>query len=146
MSTVIRWNPIRELAAMQTAMDRIFDETCRNFNDTAHSLMLDVRENDGAYTIIANLPGMNPDDININLHDGLLTIVADIPAPAVDEDTRVLVNERVYGKFARRLNLRQPVDADNIDATYENGVLTLVIPKTPEAQPRQIPVRIGNAQ
>jgi len=146
MSTVIRWNPVRELAAMQSAMDRIFDETRRNVSDIQQSLMLDVHETDGAYTVIANLPGVNPDAININLHDGLLTIAAEIAAPPVEENARVLVNERVNGKFARRLNLGQPVDADNIDATYENGVLTLSIPKAPEAQPRQIPVRIGNAQ
>lgn len=145
MSTVIRWNPARELAAMQNAMDRIFDENRRNFNDVQRSLMLDVHENDAAYTVVANLPGLNPEDMNISLHDGVLTIGAEITEPTIEEGTRVLVNERVYGKFMRRINLRQPIDADNVDATYENGVLTLTIPKTPEAQPRQIPVRINNA-
>lgn len=145
MTTLVRWNPIREMAAMQSAMDRMFDETWRGVNDGARSLVLDVHESDAAYTVYANIPGVNPDDIEINLHDGVLTLAAEVPAIEVAEGSRALLTERVSGQFSRRLNLPREVDADNIDATYENGVLTLFIPKTPEAQPRQIRVKSINA-
>ena len=142
-NTVIRWNPFRELAAMQSAMDRIFDDTWRDARPAlmGSNLPLDVHESEGEYTIVANLPGVNADDININLHDGTLSIGVEIPQPTAEENVRVLIQERFYGKLSRRINLPQPVDADNVEATYNDGVLTLTLPKTEEAKPRAIPVR-----
>ena len=144
MSTVIRWNPIREMAAMQSAMDRLFDETWRNTTQAQRTLILDVHENDSAYTVFANIPGINAEAIDINLHDGVLTISVQVPEVEVEEGNRVLLNERVTGHFSRQLTLPREVDADNIEATYDNGILTLHVPKTPEAQPRHIPVKAAN--
>jgi HSP20 family protein len=145
MSTIIRWNPIREMAAMQSAMDRLFEDSWRNarpaFNGNA--LALDVYETDADYTIVAALPGLNADDIHISVHEGVLTIGAEVAEHEVDENTRVLLQERAFGKFSRSVNLPQPVANDGVEASYENGVLTLVLPKTPEAQPRQIPVKVN---
>lgn len=142
-NTVIRWNPFRELAAMQSAMDRIFDDTWRDARPAlmGNNLSLDVHETDSQYTIVANLPGVNADDISINLHDGTLSISVEIPQPTVDENTRIVLQERFFGKLSRRVSLPQPVDADNVEATYNEGVLTLALPKTAEAKPRAIPVR-----
>jgi HSP20 family protein len=143
MATVVRWNPIREMAAMQSAMDRLFEDTWRNTrsNFNGNALALDVHETDAAYTIFAALPGLDPDHINVNLHDGVLTISAELPEPTVEENVRVLLRERIYGKFSRSITLPQAVDIDNVEAAYENGVLALTLPKTPEAQPRTIPIR-----
>jgi HSP20 family protein len=129
------------MAAMQNAMDRMFDETWRGVSQGIKSLVLDVHESDTAYTVIANLPGVNPDEIEVNLHDGVLSISAEVPATETAENAHVLLQERVAGKFTRRLNLPREVDIDNVEANYENGVLTLNIPKSPEAQPRQIKVK-----
>jgi HSP20 family protein len=107
-------------------------------------LILDVHENDSAYTVFANIPGINAEAIDINLHDGVLTISAQVPEVEVEEGSRVLLNERVTGHFSRQLTLPRKVDADNIEATYDNGILTLHVPKTPEAQPRHIPVKAAN--
>lgn len=134
MATMIRWNPVQELADIQRAMNRIMEETNR-------TLPLDIHERDDAYVIAANIPGVNADDIDIRLHEDVLTISAEIPAPQVEENTRVLVRERGYGKYSRSVTLNFPVDADKIEAAYENGVLVLVLPKLPEAQPRTIKVR-----
>ena len=149
MATIVRWNPMREFAAMQDAMDRIFEENRRtlrngNYGVNTRALALDVHENDNTYTVMTVLPGINPDDINVSLHDGALTISAEIIKPEVEEGTRVLLNERVYGKFSRTINLPNAVDADNVEAAYDNGMLTLTLPKVAEAQPRQIPVRFNN--
>ncbi|GAB4321433.1 MAG: Hsp20/alpha crystallin family protein [Phototrophicales bacterium] len=134
MATMIRWNPVQELADIQRAMNRIMEETNR-------TLPLDIHERDDAYVIAANIPGVNADDIDIRLHEDVLTISAEIPAPQVEENTRVLVRERGYGKYSRSVTLNFPVDADKIEAAYENGVLVLILPKLPEAQPRTIKVR-----
>jgi len=145
-NTIVRWNPFREIAAMQNMMDRLVDEAwqdVRPFNGN-NTLPLDIHENEDSYIVVANIPGLNPDDININLHDNTLTIDVEIAQPEVAEGTRVLVQERFYGRLTRRFGLPQPVNTENVEATYDGGVLTLTLPKTAEAKPRQIPVRGGN--
>lgn len=141
-NTVIRWNPFRELASMQSAMDRIFDETWResNTNWAGNNLPIDVYETDDSYTVVANVPGMNPDDINVTLHDGVLSIEFEIHSQEVEENTRVHMQERFTGKLARRFTLGQYVDVEAVKASYDNGVLTLTVPKSEAAKPRQIRV------
>jgi HSP20 family protein len=145
MSTLVRWNPLREMAMLQSAVDRIFDETWRTTtNASANMLALDVHDSNEAYTIIANLPGVEADKINVSYHDGTLTISAEISKTEAQEDHRILVQERISGNFTRSLNLPQPINIEEANADFNNGVLTLSLPKTPEVQPRQIPVRTGN--
>jgi HSP20 family protein len=150
MSTLIRWNPVREMAAMQSAMDRLFDETWRGARPTVagNTMALDVYETDTAYTVHTALPGVNPDQISISYHDDVLTISGEVEQPKFNEDDniRVLVFERSYGKFSRSIRLAQAIDADQVEANYENGVLMLTLPKTPEAQPRLIPVKSNGAK
>lgn len=143
MSTIIRWNPIRELAAMQSAMDRIFDESWRDASPdfTGSSLPVDVVESDTAYTVVANLPGVNADEIDINLHENVLTVGVEIARNELPENERSLVQERFYGKLSRSFRLPQPVDSDGVEASYDNGVLTLTLPKVAEVQPRRIAVK-----
>lgn len=137
-----RWNPMREIADMQRAMDRMFEDAWRTNAPTSGStLAFDVYETDADYRVVTALPGISIDQINITLHDGVLTISGEVPAPEVDENTRTLIQERFYGKFSRSMRLPQEVDAENVDAAYENGMLVLHLPKLPEAQPRQIPVK-----
>ena len=148
MSTVIRWNPVREIAAMQDAIDRLFDESWRTVRPTVGTnvLPLDVYETDTAYVVYSTLPGTDSDKINISLDDDVLTISAELAKPAFDEkeNTRVLLSERGYGKFNRSVRLGLPVDNDKIEAAYENGVLKLALPKAAQAQPKQIRVSAAN--
>ena len=142
MSTIVRWNPFREMAAMQSALDRMFEDSWRttgfSFNG---SLPLDVNETDQAYTVTAALPGLNVDQIDIKLHNDTLTISAEYPKPEVPEGTRVLIQERPFGSLSRSINLPQQVDQKSVEANYHDGLLTLTLPKSPEAQPRTIPVK-----
>lgn len=146
MARIVRWNPVREMAVMQNTMDRLFNDTFQTWSRTQQSLNmpLDVFETDNGYVIAAALPGTDASNINVSVHDGVLSITGEVaPFTPEGENVRALVNERVSGKFSRALRLPQPVDASNIEAVFENGVLTLNVPKTPEAQPRMIPVRSG---
>lgn len=145
MTTVVRWNPLREMAAMQGTLDRLFDESWRSVRNGANlgSLALDVHETDQAYLVSAAVPGVSADAVSISLHDGVLTISGEIPQSA-PENSRALTLERIYGKFQRSIRLPQSVDASAVEANIENGVLTLTLPKTPEAQPRVIPVKTGS--
>ena len=150
MTTIVRWNPIREMAAMQSAMDRLFEETWRGARPSiaGNALALDVHETDQAYVVHTSLPGVEADKINISFQDDVLTISGEVEQAKTNEDqnTRVLLSERSYGKFSRSIRLAQAIDADKVEATYENGVLTLTLPKAPEAQPRLIPVKTNGVK
>lgn len=142
MSTIVRWNPFREMAAMQSALDRMFEDSWRTSGFTFEgNLPLDVHETDEAYTVIATMPGLSVDQIDIKLHQNTLTISAEWPKFEAPEGTHVLLQERAFGRVSRSINLPQPVNADAVEAAYDNGLLTLTLPKSPEAQPRMIPVK-----
>jgi HSP20 family protein len=142
MSTLVRWAPARDIAHMQRAMDRMFDETWRSLQArTASALPVDVYETDTAYTIVASLPGVNADALSIALHDGVLTISGELQPVPLPENATALVVERSVGKFSRSLRLPEAVEATQVEAVLNDGVLTLMLPKTREGQPRLIPVR-----
>lgn len=114
------------------------------FEQKAFGLALDVNENDDAYTVNTNLPGVSLDEISVNIHDNVLTISADVNATEDEENTRVLIRERRTGKFSRNLRFPVTVDGTAIKASFDNGVLSIVVPKAEEAKPRQIPVTVSN--
>ncbi len=82
MSTIIRWNPLREMAALQNTMNRLFDDnwsTLWSNVDTAFTLPIDVYESDGGYTLVANIPGVTQDNIDITLNRNVLTLSVNVP-------------------------------------------------------------------
>ncbi len=142
MSTIVRWSPAREFALMQRAMDRVLDETWRGIQArSAVTLPVDVYETETAYTVVASVPGVKADGLNIALHDGVLTMSGELAPVAQPDNARALVVERSAGKFSRSLRLPEAVEVGQIEAVLTDGVLTLTLPKTLEAQPRLIPVR-----
>jgi len=145
-NTVIRWNPFRELASMQSAMDRMFNEAWEGsrYNFAGGNLLIDAYETDNAYTFVASVPGVSPEHININVHEGVLNIEVNVPEPEVDDKTRVLMQERFFGTLTRQFTIPKSINSDAVEASYDSGVLTLTLPKSPEAQPRTIPVRTPN--
>ena len=147
MAISIRTNPLREMAAMQNAMDRMFEDTWRNLSATENALLaIDVHEDADGYTLLANVPGVDPDDIDVTMQEGAISISIDIPQPEVAEGARLHTQERPFGTFTRTLRLPRAVDPNAIEADYENGVLTLTLPKTADAQPRQIPIRRNGSE
>lgn len=101
---------------------------------------LDVEETADAYIVRANLPGLSQDDINVNIHADVLTISAETASEARDEDSKALIRERRFGKFSRSLRFPTNVDGDAVAASYENGVLSITLPKAEHLKPRPIPV------
>lgn len=146
MNNATRWNPFREIAEMQRQLDRVFDDVWSESDGrlAANWMPIDVLETESAYRVIADLPGLNVEDINVNFHDGVLTISGEVHDTQHDDGVNVLVRERTFGKFSRRVNLPMPIDVEAIDASYDNGVLTLALPKAESAKPRQIEVKSQN--
>lgn len=144
MSTIIRWNPFREMAEMQNTMNRLFDDTWRTVwpaVQSGYALPIDVFESDTGYMVITDVPGVNRENISITLNQNVLTLSAEFPQHTPQEGQRSLMVERGYGKFTRSITLPRPVDANAVEAVYENGVLTLTLPVAPEAQPKRIEIK-----
>ena len=146
MARIIRWNPLREMVDMQRQLDRVFDEMNTNFtqgdlNQTGNWLAFDIHENEDNYIVHADLPGIDPDDIEVTLHENTLTVSAENEREELREGERHVINERRYGRFQRSVRLPETVDGDKVEANFDNGVLTLEIAKSEVTKPRQIPVK-----
>lgn len=107
---------------------------------------VDVRETSEAYIMDMDLPGLTENDIDLNLQDRLLTVSSVKKAEQeesnkTDEGTTWLIKERHEANFSRRFTLPEDIDQTKVDASFENGVLTINIPRRPETQPRQIEIK-----
>jgi len=105
---------------------------------------IDVTENDQAYNVKAELPGIRKEDIHVTLQDGVLTISAETHADKEQkEGDRVIRRERRYGKYSRSMTLNQQIDENSVKATYTDGILSLTLQKKEESKPQRINVQIG---
>ena len=143
--TIVRRFPLRDLAAMQNVVDRMFYDALRGAAPAeveAQTLAVDVYETPTGYDLSANVAGVDSDTIQVRLEDTTLTILVEVPQTALPaEGARALLLERPTGRFSRRIQLPQPVDFDHVEASYDRGVLHLSLPKRPEAQPKTITVK-----
>ena len=103
----------------------------------------DVFEDKDAVKIVAEVPGVRPEDVKISLENNLLTIRGEKRQQAEENTERVHRYERTYGSFERAFSLPTTVDPEKIAASYTNGILTVTIPKAERARPREIPVKVG---
>ena len=103
----------------------------------------DVFEDKDAVKIVAEIPGVSPEDVKLSLESNLLTIRGEKKQQAEERNERVHRYERSYGTFERTFALPTTVDPDQIVAAYEQGILTVTIPKAERARPREIPVKVG---
>lgn len=120
-------------------LDEVFDEAL-NWNEATFVPELNVYETDKAFEITVELPGMNKDDIDISMDDRVLTISGERKAHHEDNGRRFHRVESRFGSFSRSLPLPNIVDQENIEATYENGVLAITVPKLKEKAGRKIEV------
>jgi HSP20 family protein len=143
---ITRWNPARELETMRAAMDHLSDSfwTDRAWptNDSGQRvacLPLDVYSTENDIVVMAALPGIDPESVDITVSGDTLTIKGEVPRRL--ENVDYVFAERFHGPFSRTLKLSVPVDVDAIEAHVEGGILTLVLPKAEEVRPRVIKVK-----
>jgi len=147
MATLVRWNPRRDMMSLRNEMNRLFEQAFEDMplsrwqSSTNWGLAVDVVENDEAFVVTASVPGVNPDDIEITISDNILTIKGEFKADETVDEEKYHLRERRYGSFGRSLTLPVTVDADEVEAHYENGVLQLTVPKAEEVKPRRIEVK-----
>jgi HSP20 family protein len=139
------WDPISDLVTMQQAMDNLFDETWARrgmgwrHGEPMDALPLDVYSTDNELVIKASVPGADPEEVQITIEGDILTIKGETGAPLENVDYHI--QERRHGAFGRTLTLNVPVEAQQAEATFERGELTLIIPKAEEIRPKVIKVR-----
>jgi HSP20 family protein len=138
-----RWDPFREAISLRDAMNTLLQEsfirpTGMLAQDGHMALPLDVCESEDEFIVKASLPGVRPDDVEITVQGDMLTIRGESKADEEKKGQNWHIRERRLGRFQRSVTLSAPVKADAAQAHYDNGVLTLTLPKAEEAKPRQI--------
>jgi HSP20 family protein len=138
-----RWNPFREMLALREAMDRMFDDSfLRSTMSTgrAASFPIDLAETDQGFLLRATLPGVGPEDVQITIHGDTLTIRAESKAQEERKEENWLIREQRSGQYQRLISLPAPVDPDQAQAGFKDGILELTLPKAEQARPRQIKI------
>lgn len=142
MANVTRWNPVRDLLTLRETMDQLFnDRFFRTFEGASRTALLpvDAFATEDAIVIVADVPGLKPEDINIVFEGDTLTIRGEFKSQT--EQKSYVLRERMTGKFERTLTVNTPIDSSRIEAVFENGVLTLTLPKSEAVKPKQIAVK-----
>jgi HSP20 family protein len=138
---VLRFDPFSELDALTRGL--LTNQT--GSNRSPRFMPMDLCKLGDHYVLTADLPGVDPGSVDINVDGGTLTISAHRTARS-DESVQWLANERFFGTYRRQLSLGDGVDESAITATYENGVLTVTIPVAERAKPRKVEVARGGTQ
>jgi HSP20 family protein len=164
MATMMRWDPFQDLRSAQDEMAQMSPMTQMSqmlaralglhgqpqgsgrATAAAWAPALDISERKDAYLVTVELPGVEADDLEITLEDGLLTIQGERQFTSESSEEQFHRIERRYGAFRRSITLPAQVQAEQIEASFDNGVLQIMVPKAEEATPKRIQVRPGRAE
>ncbi|MDE3098104.1 MAG: Hsp20/alpha crystallin family protein [Verrucomicrobiota bacterium] len=144
LTKVSTWPTLGRLTDLRDEIDRLFDAPlARTSEFLGWTPAFDVYEDKDNFIVKAELPGMKREDINVSLHDGSLIISGERKSEMKSEGAEVYRAERYFGRFQRAVSLPATVAADKVKAQYKDGVLTVTLPKSEEAKPRQIEVNVN---
>lgn len=148
---LIRWEPAREIQSIQQEMNRLFGtffdgESAGAAIPRRWVPAMDLVEEGDTYVLHADLPGVSEQDVKVELHDDVLTISGERRSEHAETREGYRRIERSSGTFARSLTLPEGIDPESIEATAENGVLTVRIPKPQEPQPRRVAINVSRKE
>jgi len=147
MTNLVRWEPFRDLISLREAMDRLFEESFVQPRAEwpapvgAGALAVDMYETDDAIVVKSAIPGIKPEDLDISITSDTLTIKGETKVEEELKEEQFIRQERRYGSFCRSLIIPMPVVAGEAEAEFENGILTLTLPKAEEVKPKAIKVK-----
>ena len=144
--SMIRWEPFREMVSLRQAMDRLFEDSFIRPSrlrpePRADELPIDMYQTKDDVVVKAALPGVKPEEVDITITGDTLTIKGEHKEEQESKGEDYLYKEHRYGTFSRSVTIPPQVKSDEAEATFENGVLTLTIPKAEEIKPKQIKVK-----
>jgi len=142
-----RWDPFQEMVNLRRTVDRLFDNVNTDHEwskPVMWGLAVDVVENKDDFIVKASVPGINPDDLDVSYADDTLTIRGEIKSENEVKENQYHLRERRFGSFARSISLPTKIKGDAIEASYQNGVLSLRLPKAEEVKPKHIAIKVGD--
>ena len=145
---ISRWEPFRDMVTLREAMDRLFEESIvrpqEGSESTAsgQSLAVDVYEKDDALVVKAAVPGVKPEELDINITGDVLNIKGAVKEDQEVKDENYHRREFRYGAFCRSLRLPVEVDVDKAEALFKDGVLMLTLPKPEEKKPTSVSIKV----
>lgn len=145
MTTLTRWEPWREMATLRRAFEPFFDDPfatkfLRPWRLDEFEPEVDVAEDENAYIVKATIPGVKPEDVEVTMQNNVLTLKGEAKEDKEINEKNYQMRERRYGSFVRTLTLPAGVKTDKIEATHEDGVLTVRLPKIEAEKPKKIAV------
>jgi HSP20 family protein len=149
MTVLTRFEPFREFSTLQDRINRVFRDSYRSegqdesLTTSSFSPAVDVYEDEHKVTLKIEVPGIEEKDIDIRLENNTLTVHGERTIEKEEKEENYRRVERQYGSFTRNFTLPTTVDSENVSATYDKGVLKVVLPKKAEAKPKQIKVTVG---
>jgi len=143
---IVRWEPFREITSLRDAMDRLFEDSFVRLPrlwtaPETWDLPVDMHQTDNDLVIKASLPGFKPEEVDISINDGTLNIKGEHKEEEEVKEDNYFYKERRYGAFSRSLPIPVKVKSNKAEAVFEDGVLTLTLPKAEEVKPKQIKVK-----
>jgi HSP20 family protein len=142
--TTATFSPLARLSAFHQQVDRLLDSpffSGENSRSPAGMPALDLYQDADNFTVKAEIPGLKKEDIKLSLQDGVLTLSGERRSEKAHDEKGSLRNERSFGRFERSITLPMQVDGTRVAASYEDGVLTVTLPKAEAAKPRQIEIQ-----
>ena len=147
MRTLSRFEPFRGASSLQDQINRLFSDVFERpgeeSNLTSWAPAVDIFETEHELVVKADLPDIDPKDLDIRVENNILSIRGERKFESKVSQDKYLRVERAYGSFSRSFSLANTVNSEAIKADYQNGVLTLTVPKREEAKPKQIKVNVG---
>lgn len=149
---IARWNPWNDLFDLQGQVDQLFQSltggTSRQPNGGAEmmNLPVDIRQTDNEFVIEASVPGFRPDDVEVTFDDGVLTVRGQRRVENEETQGQYVRRERRLTSVYRQIGLPAEVRADEISASFDNGVLRVTVPRAQKAQPKRIQVTTGGGE
>ena len=149
---IVRWEPFRDLVTVQDRMNRIFDEAFRGIPRGAEddwalggnwAPVVDIYEHEGNLVLKAELPGIEPKDVDVRVENNVLTLRGERKFDSEVKREKFHRVERAYGSFSRSFTLPSVVDTEKIKAEYKDGVLRVALPTREEAKPKQISIAVS---
>ncbi|HID32479.1 MAG TPA: Hsp20/alpha crystallin family protein [bacterium (Candidatus Stahlbacteria)] len=142
----MKWDPFKELSSLREDMERLFDSFLGRFpvmrSEGMWTPVVDIEENDDSIVVTAEIPGMSKQDIKITSTGNTLTITGERKREKEEKGKTYHRIERCYGKFVRSISLPVEVDPDRTKATYNDGLLKIVLPKPESKRPKEITIDV----
>jgi HSP20 family protein len=148
--TLVRYEPLwgrHPFNQIQRRMNRLFEDFLQPEEEEGQIVnwapRVDVTEHDDRYEVVVELPGLGKEEVKLELHNNILTISGEKKSESEKKERNLFVCERLFGSFRRSFQFPTQINQEKIDADFQNGVLTIKLPKVEEAKPKSIEIKVN---